>query len=150
MRFHVLGLPHTITTKEWLSCAYTQKVLKFCKMMHSRGHEIYHYGTEGSEVDCTEHITVISRELHDRVYDYDKEKEFFKFGHDEAYVSFRDNAIKEIGKRKQYGDFILPFWGVGVKEVCDPFEGECIVVEPGIGYVHSSCFAKYILNLLRS
>jgi glycosyltransferase involved in cell wall biosynthesis len=112
-------------------------------MMHARGHEIYHYGTEGSEVDCTEHITVVSADLHNKVYSYDREKEFFKFGHDEAYISFRDNAIREIGVRKQYGDFILAFWGTGVQEVCEPFNKECIVVEPGIGYMHSSCFAKH-------
>ena len=32
-RIHVLGLPHTKTTKDFTACAYTQKVWKFCKMM---------------------------------------------------------------------------------------------------------------------
>src|ERR1700733_2525745 len=59
-RFHVATLPHTKTTKEYLPCAYTQKVLNFCKMMKSLGHDVYHYGAEGSEADCTEHITTIT------------------------------------------------------------------------------------------
>ena len=63
-RFHVAALPHTVTTKDlpWCACAYTQKVLNFCKMMHSLGHEVYHYGAEGSKLECTEHIDVISQD----------------------------------------------------------------------------------------
>ena len=48
LRFHVLGLPHTITNKDFSACAYTMKVWKFCKMMGSRNHEIIHYGHEDS------------------------------------------------------------------------------------------------------
>ena len=43
MRFHVVSLPHTVTAKAFTSCAYTQKVLNFCKMMHSLGHEAVSY-----------------------------------------------------------------------------------------------------------
>jgi len=34
----------------------------FCQMMHSLGHEVFHYGVEGSEVDdCTvEHVQIMS------------------------------------------------------------------------------------------
>ena len=47
-RLHVIGMPHTRTTKEYNACAFTQKALKFCKMMTDRGHTVYHYGVEGS------------------------------------------------------------------------------------------------------
>ena len=57
-RFHILGLPHTVTNSEYTGCAYTQKVLKFGKMMKARGHEIIHYGHEDSTVDVTKNIKI--------------------------------------------------------------------------------------------
>ena len=33
MRFHCLSVPHTITNEDYSVCAFTQKVLRFCKMM---------------------------------------------------------------------------------------------------------------------
>ena len=63
MRFHVVALPHTQTAMSHSACAFTMKILHFCQMMSSLGHEVYHYGVEGSEVQdcCVEDVTILSK-----------------------------------------------------------------------------------------
>ena len=142
-RIHVLGVPHTRTNLDYTLCAYTQKAYKFCKMMHDRGHYIMHYGVEGSNPECDENIVVVSNDIYNKVYgNHPYRSKFFKYDtHDECYQTFYRNAIAEIKKRKQPHDIILPFWGAGVRPICDAFP-DLITIEPGIGY-GSGMWAKY-------
>ena len=136
-RLHVLGVPHTRTLTKHATCSITQKVWLFCKMMHARGHIIYHYGTEGSAPYCTENIPVVSNETYERIYgnaDITADMPFRE--DDDVYQEFHRNAIIEIGKRKQPNDIILPFWGLGHKPVTDAHP-DLITIEPGIGYTGS-------------
>ena len=153
MRFHVLAVPHTVTRKDYSACAFTQKVLKWCKMMTERGHTVYHYGHKDSDVICTEHVTVTDDDVLRKAYgDYDWRKNFFKHNtQDHANRTFNANACIEVGKRKQPGDFLVCFWGFGHRPVADAHP-ELIPVEPGIGcdnepFTAQSVFESYsIMN----
>ena len=134
MRFHALGLPHTVTAPEYSACAFTQKVLKFCKMMTERGHTVYHYGHERSKVICTEHITVTDDAVLKEAYgDHDWRKQSFKHSVvDHANKTFIERAVPAVGLKKQPGDFLLLFWSSGHAPIAARHK-DLVPVEPGIG-----------------
>ncbi len=140
-----MGLPHTKTGKEFISCAYTQKVLNFCKMMKSLGHEVFHYGCDGSDNGAfTEHITTVTDEQRQKWFGgNDWKKEFYSVEYDLSKPYWQEknkNDIAEIKKRIQDRDFICVIAGVCQKPIADAFPDN-MTVEYGIGY--EGIFSKY-------
>ena len=139
LRFHILGLPHTVTSHQYVECAFTQKVLKFAKMMTDEGHTIIHYGHEDSDLQCSEHVNVITNRDWETygtgTFELIDSKLCYNRGNADRDIEgiFHKNAIEEIGKRKQKNDFLLPFYGSTLKPICDAHP-DLITVEPGIGY----------------
>jgi glycosyltransferase involved in cell wall biosynthesis len=144
LRFHILGIPHTITTPEYSTCAFTQKVVKLCKLLKAQGHYVIHYGHEDSKVECDEHVTVTKRyDLSKSYGDYDWRKNGwvpFQFT-DWVYKVFSTKVFLEIEVRKQPGDFLLCTFGIGHKAIADA-HSDMIVCESGIGYP-SGGYAPY-------
>jgi glycosyltransferase involved in cell wall biosynthesis len=143
MRFHVLGLSHTRTSRAVSCDAFAQKIRLLCKMLVGEGHHVIHYGVEGSDPECSENVTVLSEETFEAVhgaYDY-RRAAGFDLGFDNAaFREYTERAVQEIEVRKQPGDFLLCPFGLGHKPIADRFP-DMIVVESGIGYI--STFAKW-------
>lgn len=140
MRFHVISLPHTNTTKGFQTCAYTEKVRKFCVMMHGLGHEVMLYAGEHNEAPCTEHIPCISEDMRlAAVGGRHYTEASFDFGLPH-WTHFNHTVILEMLKRVQPRDVICLIAGVANKIVADAFP-HMLAVEFGIGYGGS--FSKY-------
>ena len=149
LRFHILGIPHTITGPEWSVCPFTTKVWKFAKMMKERGHYIVHYGHEDSNVACDEHVTLITNTDFKNAYgDYnwrEKGLYYYQNNNDLCHIKFNRLAIPEIKKRLEMGDYVLCFWGKGHEEVGKTLHKDerAIVIEPGVGYSLDQTFAHF-------
>lgn len=136
MRFHVVSLPHTQTTKDFVHCAYTTKVVRFCDMMTDLGHQVFLYSSDDNEAKCYEHISVIPKKIQNIHFKADHTKTFFPIQWDSNLPYWRymnTNAIGAISKRIEPKDFICIIGGTCQKEIADAFP-ENIAVEYGIGY----------------
>jgi glycosyltransferase involved in cell wall biosynthesis len=144
MRFHVVGLPHTQTHKSHTACAFTMKVLKFCRMMKSLGHTVYHYGAEGSDVACDEHVQIISRQEQEGYFGRHDPNALYNAdwsGNAPYWKLTNDRAAAEINRRKQPGDFACMAFGSLQQPLAAQISPDVMVVETGIGY--NGTFAQY-------
>jgi len=137
MRFHILSLPHTQTTKEYTLCAYTMKVIKLCTMLKSLGHEVFLYGGSENEAPCDEFISCISKEQLICLFpDNNWKKDFFAIEWNSRlpyWLLMNANITHELSKRINPKDFICLTMGNSQKVVADAFPAN-IAVETGIGY----------------
>lgn len=144
-RFHVVALPHTQTHPRHAPCAYTMKVLHFIQMMKSLGHTVYHYGAEGSEVECDEHIQIISRDEQERYFGKYDQNAFYNLGWTgkEPYWPLTSGrAAAAINTRKQLRDILCLICGtLNQPLVAAVGEDQVLPVEYGIGY--TGTFSKY-------
>lgn len=141
MRFHVAALPHTHTAQDFISCAYTAKVINFCRMMMDRGHEVFLYSGERNEAPCTEHVSCTTEE---KRASHVGDKHFTSASFDYTlpfWQDFNNEVISGIRKnRLSNQDFICVIGGYAHKQIADAFP-DMITVEFGVGY--PGTFSKY-------
>lgn len=153
MRFHLLGLAHLPTSKTYLSCAFTQKNRKLAKMLIDLGHEVFFYGSEGSDVVeyCGHSPNLRFVETHkiaDIAKDYGVGDNRYELGYDWTGGDFKHDfdkdrlpstskfynaCVSHIIKVKKDDDFLLCTQGVWHKPIADAV-GLFLTVESGIGY----------------
>ena len=137
MKIHVLGLPHTQTTEEFTTCAFTQKAFNLCRMMHSRGHHVVHYGVEGSNPPCTEHVDVMSEKMWAKMigrpgtgfYQTRVDGELAPY-----HALFAKNMHDALAARTgaPYTEIVCQTWGGAQCTACEGIPQ--YLVESGIGY----------------
>jgi glycosyltransferase involved in cell wall biosynthesis len=143
IRCHLVGTfnsPNTLKD-EGIGNAFGTKVINMAKILKKLGHYVIFYGVEGSEVECDEFVQLSTKAILKEAYgEWQKTKIYKEKFNDLAYNVFRDNAVREINKRKRVGDFLLLCHGSFQKDIANAVNIDS-TVEIGIG--HRSSFAKY-------
>lgn len=116
------------------------------KMLMDLGHEVYLYGAEGSNAECSEFIqTHTLKDIRDAwgggdnrfEIGYDWKNQEFRHDFNEtktgATRKYSANCVKEIKSRFQPGDFVMVTQGFYQKPIADAV-GAYLTIEPGIGY----------------
>lgn len=133
-RFHVVGLPHTQVNLGFTSCAFTERVRKFCGMMSGLGHEVFLYAGPGeTDAVVTEHIPCITEEERLAIVG---DKHFVHASFDYSlphWVKFNNWACQHIQARAQPHDFLCLIGGLAHKQIADAFP-HMMAVEFSIGY----------------
>lgn len=141
MRFHVVSLPHTQTTADFSACAYTTKIVNFCKMMMARGHEVCLYAGEQNEAPCTELVTCIGEAERKAAVGA---RAYVEAPFDPAlphWREFNEAAIRSLRKQARKGDFLCLIAGSAQKTIADAMAGALPAVEFGVGY--AGVFSEY-------
>lgn len=123
MRIHTVGLPFYSVMREKSTCAYTQKVRRFCDMMYDMGHEVILYGV-GEETDA-------------------RVSEFVSVGEPLGEVDFtvgaphwvemNERVIAAARERSERGDILGIIAGLAQRQIADTLD-HLAPVEWGIGY----------------
>lgn len=86
MKLHLVSLPHTQVSAAFCGCAYTAKVLKFCKMLGS-AHKILVYAPEGPPIEGATLVPCLTNEQRVAIFGADDPNRL------PAWPSFADAAI---------------------------------------------------------
>jgi len=149
MKVFVLGVPHTQSTEEFSTCAFTAHVRNLCKMLTRLGHHVVHLGVEGSDPKCSENVDVVPIGLWRKTYGghpgsgwYDTRDAGPKY--EPLHRAYAENALRAVAKRTSspLEAIVCVTWpGGGQRVVGEKLRGSQYVVESGVGYRHT--FASY-------
>lgn len=144
---HLVGLPHTQFNAElYSSCAFTAKAVRTVRMLRDAEREVTVYWG-GDEADVSL-LTVDEQREHFGVWDasalpvvqWDAQLPYWQ--------QFNARAIAQIAQRIRPRDVVAVVGGSISQSVIDRFQGECYIVEPGVGYEGLArgtfcCFESY-------
>lgn len=140
MRFHLLALPNTQTTKAYSLDGFAQCTIRFARVLKELGHYVTLYGSEENEAPCDEFVSCISKA--DQITLLGA-SEYQHAAIDERYPLWQMANVKmaiEVGRRKQPRDVLCLIGGASQKYVADSYP-DLMCVEYSIGYQGS--FSPY-------
>lgn len=137
--FHVVALPHTNVTRQFQSCAFTQKVRRFCQMMKARGHRVYLYAGQECDVETDGLVALVTEAEREEMVG-GRHYTQADWGHP-LWATFNNRVIAALRDHPiQPRDFICLIGGVSQKPIADAYPAH-MSVEFGIGY--AGTFAEF-------
>lgn len=136
MTVHILGLPHTQTTKWWSHCAFTQKTIALATMLKMTGHDTIIYSGEENDAPCREHVTVTTEDDRRRWFGDETytDRVFDRWELDDpCWTETCARMAMAIRDRAEPGDLISLTMGLAHKAVADALP-TILAAELGIGY----------------
>lgn len=142
MRLHCLQIPHTLPTRAYSHCAFTQKARLFPGMMRTQGYQTIAYGNgDGGEVATDEWVSLFDEDEYHALVGPIEPTELIGTRADSGtalYQQFNYGLRFELNERLVPGDVIcLPFGTAhetAVKTLPLVESHEVALIETGIGY----------------
>jgi len=135
---HIVGLPHTMTNGEYATCAYTEKIRKFCDMMTGRDRKVILYAGEHNTAGVDDHVVCVTAAQREEWFGPHDLGSLDRGGFDwnpgsPWWSHMNGRAIGEIMQRAKPTDLLLLSAGQAQQVVADAL-GSMIVAEFGVGY----------------
>lgn len=103
---HILWLPHTHISEEFSTCAFTQKILNFRKILKFLGYQYKIYSPGGDGV-----VQCMTNDDRNRIYKGNTWQTMYDRNNKEGRDTFNVSAINEINSCKRSGDLIIATYG---------------------------------------
>jgi glycosyltransferase involved in cell wall biosynthesis len=132
VRLHLVALPHTRVEPAFCGCAYTAKVLKFCKMMRDR-FPIVLYAPAGEPPDGVDFFPCLSDDERQATFGQDDPNRLPEWPTNEQSLPFNMNVIRHLREEVHRGDIVLLVAGRGAKIIVDALPKN-LYAEPFVGY----------------
>lgn len=132
MRLHLVALPHTRVEPAFCGCAYTSKVLKFCKMMRDR-FPIVLYAPAGEPPEGVDFFPCLGDDERQSIFGQDDPNRLPDWPTDEQSLPFNLNVIRHLREQVHKGDIVLLVAGYGAKIIVDALPKN-LYAEPFVGY----------------
>lgn len=140
MRVHLLGVPHTITHREFSHDAFCNKVRTMAPLLQSVGYTVVHYGVEGAESGADEQVTVLGKDEFYRLLGH-RHDDPTRFHAEDAnignpvYRTFNARLREHLAREVERGDVVFHPIGIGHRDALGSHVG--VDCEMGIGYPES-------------
>jgi hypothetical protein len=136
MRFHLLALAHTQTTRAFSVCAFTSLARQKADMMTDLGHEVVLYASEDNDAKCSEHVVCIKKSEQARLCGIEKPTDVLRASWEPTsphWAVFSARIIDALEARLQPEDIILVSAGWSLSPVIERFQ-QHTRVEYAVGY----------------